>query len=194
MVVIDSHLARGASNGGCTFHDRGGPYGRTEGVRRVVAVDGPARPWVHSPCRPPPRERASELMLEHLAGQAVAERLEIILVNPPLLPQAQPPAPWKSACGIGRQAAGVPAHPARLARRGRPRPPRPRPTLGDVVFENTTNPATGWLQTAIACIATTLRHLSRAKPAGSLASCGRSVGTPGYAPPKRQSQGRRVHP
>jgi transposase len=28
MVVIDTHLARGASNGGFTFHDRGGPYGR----------------------------------------------------------------------------------------------------------------------------------------------------------------------
>jgi transposase len=25
MVVIDTHLARGASNGGLTFHDRGGP-------------------------------------------------------------------------------------------------------------------------------------------------------------------------
>lgn len=27
MVVIDTHLARGASNGGLTFHDRGGAYG-----------------------------------------------------------------------------------------------------------------------------------------------------------------------
>ncbi len=39
MVVIDTHLARGASNGGFTFHDRGGPYGRTKGAKRVVAVD-----------------------------------------------------------------------------------------------------------------------------------------------------------
>jgi putative transposase len=31
MVVIDTHLARGASNGGFTFHDRGGPYGAREG-------------------------------------------------------------------------------------------------------------------------------------------------------------------
>ncbi len=30
MVVLDTHLARGASNGGFTFHDRGGPYGRTK--------------------------------------------------------------------------------------------------------------------------------------------------------------------
>ena len=39
MVVIDTHLARGASNGGFTFHDRGGPYGRAKGAKRVVAVD-----------------------------------------------------------------------------------------------------------------------------------------------------------
>jgi putative transposase len=39
MVVIDTHLARGASNGGVTFHDRGGPYGRTKGAKRVVVVD-----------------------------------------------------------------------------------------------------------------------------------------------------------
>ncbi len=38
MVVIDTHVARGASNGGPTFHDRGGPYGRTQGAGRVVAV------------------------------------------------------------------------------------------------------------------------------------------------------------
>jgi putative transposase len=30
LVVIDTHLARGASNGGLTLHDRGGPYGRTK--------------------------------------------------------------------------------------------------------------------------------------------------------------------
>jgi putative transposase len=39
MLIIDTHLARGASNGGFTFHDRGGPYGRTKGAKRVVAVD-----------------------------------------------------------------------------------------------------------------------------------------------------------
>ena len=39
MVVIDTQLARGPSNGGATFHDRGGPYARTKGAKRVVAVD-----------------------------------------------------------------------------------------------------------------------------------------------------------
>ena len=39
MVVIDTHLSRGASNGGFTFRDRGGHYRRTKGAKRVVAVD-----------------------------------------------------------------------------------------------------------------------------------------------------------
>ena len=33
MVVIDTHLARGASNGGFTFHDRGGPLRPYEGCQ-----------------------------------------------------------------------------------------------------------------------------------------------------------------
>jgi putative transposase len=39
MVIIDTHLARGASSGGATFHDRGGPYGATKGAKQAVAVD-----------------------------------------------------------------------------------------------------------------------------------------------------------
>ena len=39
MIAIDPQLARGSSNGGATFHDRGGPYGATKGAKRVVAVD-----------------------------------------------------------------------------------------------------------------------------------------------------------
>jgi putative transposase len=39
MVVIDTHLARGASNGGFTFADCGGPYGAAKGAERVVAVE-----------------------------------------------------------------------------------------------------------------------------------------------------------
>jgi hypothetical protein len=38
MVVIGTHRARAASNGGFTFHDRGGPYGRRK-AKRVIAVD-----------------------------------------------------------------------------------------------------------------------------------------------------------
>ncbi len=39
MVVIGTHLARGACNGGASSHDRGGPYGATKGAKRAVAVD-----------------------------------------------------------------------------------------------------------------------------------------------------------
>ena len=66
---------------------------------------------------------------------------------------------WARALTVLHQAvrAGVPTHPPRLARRGRPRLAGTRPRLAKS-FENTTTSATGWLQ--IACIATTLRHLS----------------------------------
>ena len=40
-----SSTPRGASNGGATFHDRGGPYGRTNGDERVVAVDATGFRW-----------------------------------------------------------------------------------------------------------------------------------------------------
>jgi transposase len=92
LVVIDTHLARGASNGGLTFHDRGGPYGRTKGAKRVVAVD--------------------------VTGLPVAA-LRLRRRGPP--------------GRVGRQAAHLPAHPARLACRGRPRPLSP---LGEVVREH----------------------------------------------------------
>ena len=39
MIVIDTHLARGASNGGARFGARGGPHGMTKGEKRIVAVD-----------------------------------------------------------------------------------------------------------------------------------------------------------
>ncbi len=52
MVVIDTHLARGASNGECTVPDRGGPDGRTKGAQRVVAGDVPGLPVVRWSSRP----------------------------------------------------------------------------------------------------------------------------------------------
>ncbi len=44
MVAVDTHLGRGASNGGRTFHDRGGPHGSTSGAKRAIAVDVTAMP------------------------------------------------------------------------------------------------------------------------------------------------------
>ncbi len=82
MVVIDTHRARGASNVGFTFHDRGGPYGRTKGAKRVVAVD--VTGWLVGALVVPTsthENRASELMLEHLTRQGVTNRLELVLVD-----------------------------------------------------------------------------------------------------------------
>ena len=82
MVVIDTHLARGASNGGLTFHDRGGTYGRTKGAKRVVAVDVTGLPVGALVVPASTHEnRASELMLEHLIRQGVTGRLELVLVG-----------------------------------------------------------------------------------------------------------------
>jgi hypothetical protein len=82
MVVIDTHLARGASNGGFTFHDRGGPYGRTRGAKRVVAVDVTGLPVGALVVPAATHEnRTSEVMLEHLTLQGVTDRLELVLVD-----------------------------------------------------------------------------------------------------------------
>jgi putative transposase len=115
VVVIDTHHARGSSNGGATFHDRRGPYGRTKGAKCIIAVDVTGLP-VGALAVPASihENRASELMLEHLTRQGVTGRLELVRSR-------------------------------RLAKS----------------FDNTTCSATGWLQ--VACVATTLRHLTKAR-------------------------------
>jgi putative transposase len=164
MVVIDTHLARGASNGGLTFHDRGGPYRRTKGAKRVVAVDVTGLPVAALVVPASTHEnRASELMLEHLSQQGVTDRLELILVDRGVTAAA--------ARTLGRD------HDVEVRRVGwDDKQPTFRPIrhVGRIEvahgrlgrcrrlaksFENTTTSATGWLQ--VACIATTLRHLSR---------------------------------
>ncbi|GEP32566.1 transposase [Nocardioides szechwanensis] len=164
MIVIDTHLARGASNGGFTFHDRGGPYGRTKGAKRVVAVDVTGLPVGALVVPASTHEnRASELMLEHLTQQGVTGRLELVLVDRGVTATA--------ARALGRD------HDVEVRRVGwDDKQPVFRPIrhawrvevangrLGRSrrlakSFENTTSSATGWLQ--LACIATTLRHLSR---------------------------------
>lgn len=167
MVVIDTHLARGASNGGFTFHDRGGPYGRTKGAKRVVAVDVTGLPLGALVVPASTHENhASELMLEYLAQQGVTERLELLLVDRGVTAAA--------AIRLGRQ------HHLEVRRVGwDDKQPVFRPIQHawrvEVVhgrlgrsrrfaksFENTTTSATGWLQ--VACITATLRHLSHARP------------------------------
>ena len=163
MVVIDTYLARGASNGELTFHDRGGAYGRTKGAKRVVAVDGTGLPIGALVVPASTHEnRTTELMLEHLASQGVTGRLELVLVDRGVTAAA--------ARELGREH-GVEVHrvgwddkqpvfrPIRHAWRvevAHGRLGRARRLAKS--FENTTASATGWLQ--VACIATTLRHLS----------------------------------
>ena len=82
MVDIDTHLARGASNGGDTFHDRGSPYGRTKGAKRIVAVDVTGLPVGALVVPASTHEnRASAVMLGHLDRQGLTGRLELVLVD-----------------------------------------------------------------------------------------------------------------
>jgi len=74
--------------------------------------------------------------------------------------ETQPaPRPGGLSGRLGRQAADVPTHPARLARRGCARAPWTEPRRLAKSFENTASSATGLLEAA--CVATVLRRLSR---------------------------------
>jgi putative transposase len=170
MLVIDTHLSRGASNGGDTFHDRGGPYGRTKGAKRVVAVDVTGLPVGALVVPASTHEnQASQAMLEHLTSQGSTSRLKLVLVDRGVTEAAarrlsrhhevelrrvgwdekQPVfRPIRHAWRV-EVAHGLLGRSRRLAKS----------------FENTTTSATGWLQ--VACIATTLRHLTRL-PVGAL--------------------------
>ena len=82
MVVIDTHLARGDSNGGATFHNQGGPYGRTNGAKRIVCVDVTGLALcVRVVPASTSEASAVELILEDLARTGVDTRLELALVD-----------------------------------------------------------------------------------------------------------------
>jgi putative transposase len=82
MVVIDTHLARGASNGGATFHNQGGPYGRTNGSKRIVCVDVTGLPLCVRVVPASTSEgSAVEQILDDLARSGADERLELVLVD-----------------------------------------------------------------------------------------------------------------
>jgi putative transposase len=156
MVVIDSQLARDASQGGVTFHDRGGPYGATKGAKRVVAVDVTGMPvgGIVVPASTT-ESRATEMLLERLTDLGVTDRLELVLVDrgttgraaramsrrfhlevrqvfwPDRQPLFRPIAyAWRVEV-----AHGMLGRSARLVKS----------------FENTTSSAAGWLQ--VACVA-----------------------------------------
>jgi putative transposase len=163
MVVINTHLARGASNGGFTFHDRGGPYGRTKGAKRVVAVDVTGLPVGALVVPASTHEnRTSEVMLQHLMRQGVAERLELVLVDRGVTAAAARELGRRHGVEVRRvgwdekQPVFRPIRQAWCVEVVHGRLGRARRLAKS--FENTTTSATGWLQ--VACIATTLRHLS----------------------------------
>jgi len=82
MVVIDTHLARGGSRGGITFHDRGGPYGRTNGAKRAIAVDVTGLPLAARVVSASTAEQVAAGMLLHdmnAAGQS--DRLELVMLD-----------------------------------------------------------------------------------------------------------------
>ena len=163
LLVIDTHLARGASQGGATFHDRGGPYGATLGAKRVVAVDVTGMPVgaVLVPASTT-ESRATELLLEHLEELGVTGRLELVLVDRGTSARAARSLGQRFGCEVrrvfwpDRQPAFRPlAHAWRvevadglLGRRRR---------LAKS-FENTTSSASGWLR--VACVSLLLRELT----------------------------------
>jgi putative transposase len=166
MVVINTNLARGASNGGFTFHDRGGPYGRTKGAKRVVAVDGTGLPVGALVVPASTHEnRASELMLQHLNSQGVTGRLELVLVDRGVTATAARTLGRRHDLEVRRvgwddkQPTFRPIRHAWRVEVAHGRLGRSRRLAKS--FENTTTSASGWLQ--LACIATTLRHLSRTR-------------------------------
>ena len=164
MIVIDTHLARGASNGGATFHDRGGPYGRTKGAKRIVAVDVTGLPVGALVVPASTHEnQASAVMLEHLEQQGLAGRLELVLVDRGVTAAAarllsrDHGVEFRRVGWDDKQPVFRPIRHAWRVEVAHGRLGRCRRLAKS--FENTTTSATGWLQ--VACIATTLRHLSR---------------------------------
>lgn len=169
MVVIDTHLARGASNGGVTFHDRGGPYGHTKGAKRIVAVDVCGLPLAARVVPGSTSEATTvELLLADMVASGQAERLEVVLVDR---------GTSKKAAGALSARVGVEVRPVgwdtpQLDAAGRRvfRPIRhawrvevAHGLLGRrrrlaKSFENTAASGTGWLQ--VACVAMLLRSLT----------------------------------
>ena len=82
MVIIDTHLARASSNRGATFHDRGGPYGRTKGAKRTIAVDITGQPLCARVVAASTKESdTTALLIEDIKRLGQADRLTLVLVD-----------------------------------------------------------------------------------------------------------------
>jgi hypothetical protein len=106
--------------------------------------------------------RTSEVMLEHLTRQGVTERLELVLVDRGVTAAGARKLGRRQGLEVRRigwddkQPVFRPIRHAWRVEVAHGRLGRARRLAKS--FENTTTSATGWLQ--VACIATTLRHLS----------------------------------
>lgn len=116
--------------------------------------------------------RASELMLDHLSGQGVTGRLELVLVDRGVTAAAARALGRDHGLEVRRvgwddkQPVFCPIRHAWRVEVAHGRLGRSRRLAKS--FENTTTSATGWLQ--VACIAATLRHLSRVRTRRGLAA------------------------
>ncbi len=167
MVVIGTHLARGAPNGGATSHDRGGPYGATKGAKRAVAVDVTGLPLAAAVVPASTHENVTtEMLLDLLHRQGQAEWLQLVLVDRGVSAPAAQSVSKRAALEVRRVghergrhkfvplayawrvevAHGHLLRSRRLARS----------------FECTPEPASGWLQ--VACVVAVLDALAPSHP------------------------------
>ncbi len=161
------NLARGASTGGRSFHDRGGPYGATKGAKRAIAVDVTGLPLAARVLAASTHENESTAaLLADLAGRRQHERLELVLVDRGVTTRA--------ADKLGRE------HQLEVRRVGLEKKrgtfvPLPLAWRVEVAhgrllrhrrlarsFENTVASATGWLQ--VACLAAALDAIFSPSP------------------------------
>jgi len=82
MVIIDPALLRGASNGGKTFHDKGGPYGATSGAKNVIAVDATGLPLAAIAVPASTSDGVcADLLLEHMEKLGLTGNLRCVKVD-----------------------------------------------------------------------------------------------------------------
>lgn len=82
MIIIDPALLRGASNGGKTFHNKGGPHGATNGTKNVIAVDVTGLPLAAVAVPANTSDGAcAQLLLEHMKNLGLADSLLCVKID-----------------------------------------------------------------------------------------------------------------
>lgn len=144
-----------------TFHDRGGPYGRTNGAKRVIAVDVTGLPLAARAVPASTAESvAAGLLLDDMVAAGQTDRLELVMVDRGTSVKAARELATKHRCELRRGGWDEPQLDEHGLRVFRPiahawRVEVAHGTLGwsrrlSKSFENTTRSATGWLQ--LACV------------------------------------------